>query len=81
MVLGYSECQNSDGKHVSPQITNQMVAACKDYITEKGIKRIWDFPPAVLCANIDVTLDLYQEYDDCFQVRNKSKLCSFFNML
>ena len=45
-----------------------MVVACKDYITEKGIKRLWDFQYSVISQKIQDALDLYKEYDSGFQV-------------
>ena len=51
-----------------------MVVACKDYITEKGIKRIWDSPYLEISGKIQDALDLYREYDSAFQVPKPYKL-------
>ena len=59
--------------HLFVKITNQMVAACKEYITDRGHKRIWDFPYAEVSERIKNALALYKEYDDGFQsMKNKS---------
>ena len=56
------------------QITNQMVVSCKDYITEKGVKRIWDFEYNDVMVKIQNAIELYKEYDRSFQV------CSPFSL-
>ena len=51
-----------------------MVVACKDYITDKGVHRIWDFSHDVISKRIQDALDLYNEYDSGFQaMKNKSE--------
>ena len=51
-----------------------MVVACKDYITDKGVHRIWDFPHTEISRRIQDALDLYNEYDSGFQaMKNKSE--------
>ena len=51
-----------------------MVVACKDYITDKGVHRIWDFSYEVISKRIQDALDLYNEYDSGFQaMKNKSE--------
>lgn len=38
------------------QVTNQMVAACRNYITENGLQRIWDQDMAVVKQKIAVSV-------------------------
>ena len=45
-----------------------MVVSCKDYITEKGVKRIWDFEYDDVMVKIQNAIELYKEYDRSFQV-------------
>lgn len=51
-----------------------MVVACREYITDRGVKRIWDFPHAEISKKIRDALDLYKEYDTGFQsMKSKSE--------
>ena len=44
-----------------------MVKACKAYITEDGMSRIWEQPHTVIIAKIQQCIQLYQDYQDAFQ--------------
>eukprot|EP00116_Pleurobrachia_bachei_P002700 sb/3462962/ len=60
--------------HLFVKITNQMVVSCKDYITEKGVKRIWDFEYDDVMVKIQNAIELYKEYDRSFQfMKSKSE--------
>ncbi|CAH1796663.1 unnamed protein product [Owenia fusiformis] len=49
------------------KVTNQMVTACKSFITNDGMDRIWDQPQDKLLKNLDVCMDLYKDYQAAFQ--------------
>ena len=50
-----------------------MVKACKCYITDDGLSRVWDQPLALLVKKIHVCITLFQTYQKSFQ-RTKKKL-------
>ena len=43
-----------------------MVFACKNYITEGGLVRIWDVEPAILLQRLASCQKLYQRYQECY---------------
>ncbi|XP_075316794.1 dynein axonemal heavy chain 8-like [Odontesthes bonariensis] len=49
------------------KITNQMVTACRSYITDDGSCLIWDQDAEKLIRKMQVCTCLYQEYQTCFQ--------------
>lgn len=55
----------------SLQVTNQMVSACKNYITEDGHKRVWDVDPPLLLRRLAACQRLYSCYQDCFHQSKK----------
>lgn len=56
-----------------PQITNQIVFSCKQYITEVGQKRVWDIPPEQLLQRLEACHRLYAVYQECFH-QSKQKV-------
>ena len=44
-----------------------MVSACKSYITDNDMYRVWDVEPQVLVNRFDDCTKLYKHYQDCFQ--------------
>uniref|UniRef100_A0A669D0H3 Dynein axonemal heavy chain 5 n=1 Tax=Oreochromis niloticus TaxID=8128 RepID=A0A669D0H3_ORENI len=54
-------------------VTNQMITACKAYITNNGANSIWDQPQQVITEKIKAAIRLNQEYQRCFH-RTKEKL-------
>ena len=58
--------------HTHTQVTNQMVSACKQYITEGGHVRVWDVLPPTLCSKLKACQELYTKYQECFQHSKKS---------
>ena len=57
------------------QVTNQMVAACKQYITEGEHTRIWDVEPPVLLEKLAACRKLYEHYQQSFHAsKNKVKV-------
>ncbi len=57
------------------QVTNQMVTACKQYITEGDRIRVWDVDPSVLLQRLASCQALYAHYQQCFQ-QSKKRICS-----
>lgn len=53
------------------QVTNQMVTACKNYITNNGHNRIWDQSYEDLIVKLLASTRLYKEYQKCFHKTKK----------
>ncbi|XP_033097914.1 dynein heavy chain 5, axonemal-like [Anneissia japonica] len=53
------------------KVTNQMVTACKHFITNNGMDRIWDQPCAPLIGKLKASMQLYKEYQKSFQKTKK----------
>ncbi|KAM9349881.1 dynein axonemal heavy chain 8-like [Symphorus nematophorus] len=49
------------------KVTNQMVTACRSYITDDGTSLIWDQDAEDLIRKMQDCINLYQEYQSCFQ--------------
>ncbi|XP_063774922.1 dynein axonemal heavy chain 8 [Pseudophryne corroboree] len=57
------------------KVTNQMVTACKAYITERGTLSIWQQDANTVINKIKECNDLYKEYQNCFhRTQEHSKL-------
>jgi dynein heavy chain len=57
------------------KVTNQMVSACKQYITSEGEMSVWDVTPGALLKRINDCQNLYDCYHHCFQL-SKQRLSS-----
>ena len=44
-----------------------MVTACKDYVTDEGMNRIWDQERSELITKLQDCVQLYRNYCDAFQ--------------
>ncbi|XP_051576060.1 dynein axonemal heavy chain 5 [Myxocyprinus asiaticus] len=55
------------------KVTNQMITACKAYITNNGSATIWDQPQEVVSEKLKAAIRLNQEYQKYFQ-KTKQKL-------
>lgn len=53
------------------QVTNQMVSACKQYISSDGEMSVWDVAPDVLLQRSADCQRLYEHYKHCFQASKK----------
>ena len=53
------------------KVTNQMITACKSYITEHNTKSIWDEEQEQLIKKCKDCLKLNDEYQKCFQKTKK----------
>uniref|UniRef100_A0A4W3JT26 Dynein heavy chain 5, axonemal-like n=1 Tax=Callorhinchus milii TaxID=7868 RepID=A0A4W3JT26_CALMI len=50
------------------KITNQMITACKTYITNSGTITIWDVPLETMVSKLTACIRLNQEYQHCYNV-------------
>ncbi|GCB65196.1 hypothetical protein scyTo_0013426, partial [Scyliorhinus torazame] len=48
------------------KVTNQMVTACKEYITEDGSTRVWDQNSDIVIRKVEECKKLLAEYRKCF---------------
>jgi dynein heavy chain len=55
------------------KVTNQMITACKSYISENGTQTIWSQSQTNLIKKLNDSIKLNQEYQACFQ-RTKDRL-------
>ncbi|XP_056290683.1 dynein axonemal heavy chain 8-like [Pseudoliparis swirei] len=56
------------------KVTNQMVTACRSYISNNGTCLIWDQDAKEIVKKIQDCICLYQEYRSCFQKAKKQIL-------
>ncbi|KXJ25255.1 Dynein heavy chain 5, axonemal [Exaiptasia diaphana] len=75
MINSYSRYYNTSERMTAlfVKVTNQMITACKNYITEHGLKTIWEHPQAELIEKLQNCIKLNEEYQRCFQ-RTKQRL-------
>ena len=55
------------------QITNQMITACKSYITNHGEDTLWTRPMAEVTQKMDECVRLNEQYQECFR-RTKQRV-------
>ncbi|XP_078482966.1 dynein axonemal heavy chain 8 [Ciona intestinalis] len=69
MIQNISRYYNTSQRMTSLfiKVTNQMVTACRKYITDNGQKRIWDQDSALVKKKINDCVVLYKEYINGFQ--------------
>ncbi|RLV98350.1 hypothetical protein DV515_00010875 [Chloebia gouldiae] len=68
MIQSLSQYYNTSEKISSlfVKVTNQMITACKSYITNNGTATIWNQPQERVVEKLQAAIRLKQEYQDCF---------------
>ncbi|XP_034008681.1 dynein heavy chain 8, axonemal-like [Trematomus bernacchii] len=56
------------------KVTNQMVTACRSYITDNGKCLIWDQDAEEMVKKMQDCICLFQEYQSCFQKAKKKNM-------
>ncbi|XP_070701078.1 dynein axonemal heavy chain 8-like [Pempheris klunzingeri] len=56
------------------KVTNQMIKACRSYITDNGTSLIWDQDGEDIIRKMQDCVCLYQEYQSCFQKTKKQTM-------
>ncbi|XP_022805941.1 dynein heavy chain 5, axonemal-like [Stylophora pistillata] len=75
MINSYSRYYNTSERMTAlfVKVTNQMITACKNYITEHGYKTVWEYQQEELIEKLKNCIRLNEEYQRCFQ-KTKQRL-------
>ncbi|XP_062284222.1 dynein axonemal heavy chain 8-like [Scomber scombrus] len=76
MIYSVSQYYNTSEKisALLIKVTNQMVTACRSYITDNGTLLIWDQDAEDIISKMQDCIGLYQEYQSCFQKTKKQTM-------
>ncbi|XP_055862272.1 dynein axonemal heavy chain 8-like isoform X3 [Biomphalaria glabrata] len=73
LIYNYSHYYTSPDtvSRIFVKITNQIVTACKNYISDDGFTKLWDLPKQDLQNRIKDCLKLFQTYIDTYKATKK----------
>ena len=77
MINNYSRFYNTSERMTAlfVKVTNQMVTACKLYITDNGYKKFWELDHPVVLERMSACVRLNDEYQKCYH-RTKVKVAA-----
>ena len=77
MINNYSRFYNTSERMTAllVKVTNQMITACKAYLTDDGYKKIWDQDRNLVLSKIIACRRLNDEYQNVFQ-RTKDRIAA-----